>query len=88
MAVQAHPTADNTFTIPGLGKFYLFASVADGDTFVCPMAHPRAAFFMANQSSPVYSAVEIGALGGSSVTLTFQMSTTSGGGLLVIGTGI
>lgn len=88
MAVQDHPTADNTFTVPGLGKVFIFASVADGDTFPVPMAHPRAAHFMPNQSSPVYSSVEIGALGGSTVELTFQMSTTSGGSLLVIGSGI
>jgi hypothetical protein len=88
MAVQDHPTADNTFTIPGLGKAYVFASVADGDTFPVPMAHPRFAAFIPNQSSPVYSSVEIGALGGSTVELTFQMSTSSGGALLVFGTGI
>jgi hypothetical protein len=88
MAVQEHPTADNTFTIPGVGKLYVFASVADGDTFSCPMAHPRAAVFMPSGSSPITTSVEIGALGSSSVTLTFQLGATSAGALLVIGTGI
>lgn len=87
MAVQDHPTADNTYVIPGLGKAFIFSSVADGDTFACSMAHPRFAVFLASGSTPISQSVEIGALGGSTVELTFQLSATSAGVLLVFGTG-
>lgn len=89
MAALAHPTADNTFTIPGVGKVFVFTdAVDDGDTFACPMAHPRAAIFAPSGSTPITTSVEIGALGSSTVELTLQLGASSTGALIVLGTGI
>lgn len=88
MAVLDHPTADNTFTIPGVGKAFIFTStVNDADTFACPMAHPRFAQFISTGIATA-SSVGIGTLGGSTVTLTINLgASVAGGVLLVYGTG-
>lgn len=89
MAALTHPTGDNTYAIPGVGKMFIFTdAVNDGDTFAVPMAHPRAAVFMPSGSTPITQSVEIGALGGATVTLTIQLGASSTGALLVFGTGI
>lgn len=89
MAALTEPTADNTYVIPGLGKVWIFTSaVDDNDTFACPMAHPRFAQFVPTGATPAYTSVAVGALGGSTVELTINLSASVAGALIVYGTGI
>lgn len=91
MAVQAHPTNDDWGSIGrSVIKWFKFASVADNDTFECPMSHPIAAWFAPNGSTPITTSVEIDAndIGNREVTLTFQLGATSGGTLFVLGSGV
>jgi hypothetical protein len=88
MAALAHPTADDQGSLERLvPKFFKFASVADGDTFSCPMADVKIAVFCPNHSDVVTNAVGIGASTAGITELTFQVGATAPGTLIVWGTG-
>jgi hypothetical protein len=83
------PAAENVRVVSGIGQMFRFTTaVDDGDTFAVPMAHPIAAIFMPDGSTPITQSVEIGDLGSATVTLTIQLGASSTGSLLVFGTGI
>ena len=89
MSALAHPLTDSHGSLERLvGKFFTFASVADGDTFACPMADVKIALWCPNHSDVVTNAVGIGASTAGVTALTFQVGATAGGTLIVWGTGV
>lgn len=89
MPAQDHPLLDNSGSTERLvKKFFIFTSVADADTFACPMADVKYAAFFPNGNAPVSTSVEIGVSSGGVTPLTFQLSATTGGTLEVTGTGV
>lgn len=91
MAALTAPTAasDNSGSTARLvQKFFYFSSVADNDTFACPMANVKIAQFIPSGATPAKTSVEIGASSSGVTSLTINTDATVAGWLLVWGTGV